>query len=139
MLEARGLGRRGVLHDVCLTLREGEIVGMAGLVGAGRTEVARALFGDLATDAGEILVEVRRYATHRPGTRSAPGSGSCPRTARSRGSSRPSRSGENLALPSQGRLAPLGIVRAGAERRLAEEYVGVSRSGRRSIAQAVKP
>ena len=85
VLEARGLGRRGVLHDVSLTLREGEIVGMAGLVGAGRTEVARALFGDLATDAGEILVDGAPVRHDRPGTRSGPGSGSCPRTARSRG------------------------------------------------------
>ena len=44
-LEVRGLSRRGVLHDVSLSVRGGEVVGLAGLVGAGRTELARCLFG----------------------------------------------------------------------------------------------
>ncbi len=45
MLEVRGIQRKGVLKDICFTLHAGEILGIAGLVGSGRTEVARAIFG----------------------------------------------------------------------------------------------
>ena len=57
VLEARGLSRGRELQDVSLTVRAGEIVGLAGLVGSGRTEVARAIFGADHLDAGEILFE----------------------------------------------------------------------------------
>lgn len=65
VLEIRRLSRRGtspdahrvVLSDVNLTVRAGEIVGLAGLVGSGRTELARAVFGADQFDSGEILVE----------------------------------------------------------------------------------
>jgi rhamnose transport system ATP-binding protein len=57
VLEVRGLTRRGYFQDVSFTLRKGEIVGFAGLVGAGRTEVAQAIFGIDRFDSGEILLE----------------------------------------------------------------------------------
>ncbi|MGV9769096.1 sugar ABC transporter ATP-binding protein [Microbacterium sp. NPDC003461] len=56
VLEVRGLSRAGVFEDVSLTARAGEIVGLAGLVGAGRTEVARAIFGLDPHDAGTVRV-----------------------------------------------------------------------------------
>ena len=54
LLEARGLARRGALQPINLTLRRGEVTGLAGLLGSGRTETARLLFGIDAADAGEI-------------------------------------------------------------------------------------
>src|SRR5262245_57321968 len=59
VLTVSNLSRRGLLRDVSLSLRRGEIVGIAGLVGAGRTELARAIFGDLPVDSGTILVDGR--------------------------------------------------------------------------------
>ena len=56
MLRVENLSRRGVLSDVSLTLRAGEIVGLAGLVGAGRTELCRCLFGVDPADSGRVLV-----------------------------------------------------------------------------------
>lgn len=53
-LGVRGLSRRGVLYDVSFSVRGGEVVGLAGLVGAGRTELARCLFGADAINSGEI-------------------------------------------------------------------------------------
>lgn len=57
VLEVRGLGSRALgIHDVSFNVREGEIFGLAGLVGSGRTEVARLLFGITPADAGEITM-----------------------------------------------------------------------------------
>jgi len=56
VLEVRRLSKQGVFQDVSFSLRHGEIVGLAGLVGAGRTELVRAIFGDTTFDFGEIVV-----------------------------------------------------------------------------------
>ena len=59
ILEVRRLARAGEYHDVSLALRRGEVVGLIGLLGAGRTELALTLFGMRRPDAGEIVVEGR--------------------------------------------------------------------------------
>jgi len=66
LLEVRGLTRRGVVEDVSFTLRRGEILGFAGLVGAGRTETARLLFGADPRDAGEIYVDGKPVKINSP-------------------------------------------------------------------------
>ncbi len=66
LLEVRGLTREGVFHEVSFEVRRGEIVGLAGLVGAGRTEVARALFGLDPVDRGEIRVAGRPVRIRSP-------------------------------------------------------------------------
>ncbi|MFA5469068.1 MAG: sugar ABC transporter ATP-binding protein [Sphaerochaetaceae bacterium] len=57
LLEVQGLTRKRVIKDISFTLHKGEILGVAGLMGAGRTEMARALFGADQKDGGEILLE----------------------------------------------------------------------------------
>ncbi len=57
LLEVNGLTRKKVIEDINFTLHRGEILGVAGLMGAGRTEMARALFGADHADSGEILLE----------------------------------------------------------------------------------
>ncbi len=66
VLEARHLKRGAAIKDVSFQLRRGEILGFAGLVGAGRTEVARAIFGADRLDSGEILVEGRKVSIRKP-------------------------------------------------------------------------
>ena len=69
VLELRGLGcRASGVRDVDLTVRAGEIVGLAGLVGAGRTELARVLFGLTPADAGQILLRGKPVAIDSPRT-----------------------------------------------------------------------
>ena len=66
VLEVRALRPRGALEDVSFSIRAGEIVGLAGLVGSGRTEVARAIFGADPIDGGEILVEGKPVRVRSP-------------------------------------------------------------------------
>jgi ribose transport system ATP-binding protein len=66
VLEARHLARGRVIRDVGFALKRGEILGFAGLVGAGRTEVARAVFGADPLDSGEILVDGKPVAVKSP-------------------------------------------------------------------------
>jgi ribose transport system ATP-binding protein len=66
VLEARGLRRGNVIKDVSFTLRKGEILGFAGLMGAGRTEVMRAVFGADPLDSGEIILRGRRVHVKTP-------------------------------------------------------------------------
>jgi len=67
VLEVRNLTRKRVAHDVSFQLREGEIVGMAGLVGSGRSEVAQVIFGFTPAHAGSILVDGREVRITTPG------------------------------------------------------------------------
>ncbi len=66
LLDVRGLRRGRTIRDVSFQVRQGEILGFAGLMGAGRTEVARAIFGADPLDAGEVWVHGRRIALRSP-------------------------------------------------------------------------
>src|SRR5205823_6325287 len=67
VLEVRGLTRPGVFHDVSFDVRVGEVVGFAGLVGAGRTEVMRAIFGADRYASGNIKLDGKLFRPAKPG------------------------------------------------------------------------
>jgi ABC-type sugar transport system ATPase subunit len=132
VLEVRGLGRTGsardasaiVLDDVSFSLRPGEIVGLAGLVGSGRTEVARAVFGADAFDRGEILIEGRPVHIGSPRGAIRLGIGLVPEDRKLQALVLKLAIRENISLTILNRLSWLGVVRLGEERtitkRLAE-------------------
>jgi ribose transport system ATP-binding protein len=66
ILEVRGLRREGILHDISFELFRGEILGIAGLMGAGRSELARAIFGADRVDVGEVHIQGRRLSVRSP-------------------------------------------------------------------------
>jgi inositol transport system ATP-binding protein len=66
VLSVRGLSRKGAVRDVSFDLRRGEILGIAGLMGSGRTEVIETIFGIHRPDAGEIFVRGKRVAIREP-------------------------------------------------------------------------
>lgn len=65
VFEAKGLERKGVFHDVHFSVRSGEIVGVAGLMGAGRTEIMRAIFGLDPLEKGEIILNGKTGQYHK--------------------------------------------------------------------------
>lgn len=68
VLDVRNLGQRGRIHDVSFQLHRGEILGITGLTGAGKTELLHLLFGAQRPDTGEILIDGQPVRFNRPGT-----------------------------------------------------------------------
>ena len=84
-LEVRGLSRERAFHDVSFTLREGEILGFTGLLGDGRSELFRAVFGAEPADSGEILVRGKRVRVRSTGDARRLGIGYVPRDRKENG------------------------------------------------------
>jgi ABC-type sugar transport system ATPase subunit len=126
VLEVDGLRRDGVLDGVSFALRAGEILGIAGLVGSGRTELVRALVGADRSDAGTIKLDGEPVRFRGPRQAARHGIVMLPEDRKQQGlvMIRPLR--ENLTLPSLGDIATAGFVsrRDEAERthRLAGEF-----------------
>ena len=120
VLEARGIEREGVLHDISLTVRAGEIVGLAGLVGSGRTEVARALFGADPIDGGEIVLDDRPVRIKGPRQAARLGIVMLPESRKEEGliMLRPVR--ENVTLATLDTVSTAGFINKGRERRRAD-------------------
>ncbi|MCC6314105.1 MAG: sugar ABC transporter ATP-binding protein [Thermomicrobiales bacterium] len=145
VLEVRGLSRAGsrtdpsaiVLDDVNLGVRAGEIVGLAGLVGSGRTEVARAIFGADGFDRGQILIDGVPVAIKSPRDAIARGIGLAPEDRKAQALVLNLAVRENITLASLGSLVRFGFVMLEAERRRAEEFVRVLRVRTPSLEQKV--
>jgi rhamnose transport system ATP-binding protein len=123
VLELRALGCRltGV-HDVNLAVHAGEILGIAGLVGSGRTELANVLFGLTPADQGEILVEGRRVRIDSPEQACALGFGYVPEDRRQAGVIGPMAVAQNVSLASLAAISRYGFLQEPEEYRLAETY-----------------
>ena len=67
VLEVKNLNRGNHIKDVSFDLKKGEILGFAGLMGAGRTEVARAVFGADPIESGEIFIHGKSVQSQEPG------------------------------------------------------------------------
>lgn len=78
VVEFKGLGKAGRVMPFDLALREGEVVGVAGLLGSGRTEMARLMFGIDAADGGEVQLDGRKISLRNPAQAVAAGFGFCP-------------------------------------------------------------
>jgi rhamnose transport system ATP-binding protein len=123
VLKVDRLTREGVFTDVSFEVRAGEIVAFAGLVGAGRSEVARAIFGIDRWDAGSVEIEGRRLRPGSPTAAMAAGVALVPEDRRQQGLVMDFSIERNVALASLGRVQQAGLIRRGAERRFARDWV----------------
>jgi ribose transport system ATP-binding protein len=123
LLEVKNLSREGVLHDISFQVRAGEVVGIAGIVGAGRTELARAIFGADAPDAGEVWVGGERIRRGNPRQAKQEGIGFITEDRQGQGIVPPLSVAENLNLASLGKSTSAGIVDRREERRKAEKMI----------------
>jgi rhamnose transport system ATP-binding protein len=124
VLEVEGLTRAGVFHDVSFTVRAGEIVGLAGLVGAGRSEIARAVFGVDHYDSGSVRLGGRPVAPHNPRAAIRSGMAFIPEDRRKQGLVTDASVARNVAGVIRGGLAKGGILTQRAESRAAGPWAG---------------
>jgi rhamnose transport system ATP-binding protein len=120
VLEARGLRRARAVEDVSLSIRAGEIVGLAGLVGSGRSEVARLLFGADRLDAGEIRLDGAPVTVRGPGDAARRGIAMVPESRKEQGLLMMRSIRENATLATLPRYATAGVIRSDALREQAD-------------------
>jgi len=122
LLEVRDLTRVGVFRDVGFSVCAGEIVGFAGLVGAGRTEVARVLFGIDQPDGGEIRLGGLPVSFASPSEAMHAGIAYLPEDRHQEGLVEDFSIAQNVTLPILRRLFPRFLIRSSVERAVAHEY-----------------
>ncbi|MEV0128411.1 sugar ABC transporter ATP-binding protein [Dactylosporangium sp. NPDC050688] len=115
-LEVRGLGRAGAFTDVSFTVHAGEVVALAGLVGAGRSEVIRAVFGVDRHDTGEVLVDGRPLPKGNVAAAIAAGLALVPEDRRQQGLVMELSVERNATLPRRWSLSRLGLLFGPSER-----------------------
>jgi ribose transport system ATP-binding protein len=123
VLEVKGLSVRNVLENIDLSIRAGEIVGIAGIIGAGRTELARAIFGIDKTDAGEIYIKNRLVRKHGPIRMIRLGVGLLPEDRKRQGIVPLSSVAENVCQVVMSRLSYHGLIGIRRRRRTTAEKV----------------
>jgi rhamnose transport system ATP-binding protein len=122
VLRVERLTREGVFTDVSLRVRAGEIVVLAGLVGSGRSEVARAIFGIDRYDAGMVTLASKPLKKASPAAAMAAGVGYVPEDRRQQGLVMEMSVQQNMALASLSRLRSVGLIRSAAERAFAADW-----------------
>lgn len=123
-LEVRGLRRGRSVQDVAFTVHRGEILALTGLVGAGRTETARLIFGADEREAGEIRIDGKPLAVRSPQEAIASGIGLLTEDRKLQGLALGHSVRENFGLPNLVRLSQGGFVKLGRER---EEFDGYAK------------
>ncbi|WGG48470.1 sugar ABC transporter ATP-binding protein [Rugamonas sp. DEMB1] len=122
-LLARGLGRKGALAPLDLDIHPGELLGLCGLLGSGRTEAARLLFGADKADSGAIAIDGKRRAIASPRDAIAAGIGFCSEDRKHEGAVLELSVRENIILALQARGGLLRAIPMRHQQALAEEYV----------------
>ncbi|WP_030904632.1 sugar ABC transporter ATP-binding protein [Streptomyces sp. NRRL F-5126] len=121
-LTVRRLTREGIFHDVSFEVRRGEIVALAGLVGAGRSEVAQAVFGVDRADAGDVEVAGRKLPKGSPTAAMDAGLALVPEDRRQRGLVMAMSIERNIGLTGLGKLGRGGLVRRALEHGRAADW-----------------
>lgn len=123
LLEVSGLTRAGEFEDISFCLHRGEILGIAGLIGAGRTELARCIFGDTRRSSGHVVLDGRPIEFRHPSEAIERGIAYVPEERKRLGIFPALSVAENMTLPILSRLSRLFQIRWGKQRSLTDEFV----------------
>lgn len=137
ILRVENLSRAGVLHDISFSLRAGEILGVAGLVGAGRTELARALFGLDRIDSGKVIVLGKELPPTSPSRAIAAGMAYLTEDRKVTGLALGLDISANVTLANLKRLVSFGRINLREERKVGRQYVTRLRIVTPSVRQKV--
>jgi rhamnose transport system ATP-binding protein len=124
VLEVSGLQRTGVFHDVSFQVHAGEIVALAGLVGAGRSEIARAVFGVDAYDAGSVRLAGQGVRPHNPRAAIRSGMAFIPEDRRQQGLVTGASVAHNVASVVRSKVAHWGLLTTRDENAVAAPWAG---------------
>ncbi|MGW4525624.1 sugar ABC transporter ATP-binding protein [Amycolatopsis sp. NPDC004378] len=126
------------VHDISLQVRAGEVVCLAGLVGAGRSELARAIVGDLPIRSGTVELDGKRLRAHNPGDAVKAGIGFAPEERKTDALLMQRSVRDNVSIAVLDRLRRFRVVKRAKERALVEEYVRELRVRTPSMEQEVR-
>ena len=138
LLQVRGLTRVGEFEDITFDVKPGEVLGLAGLVGAGRTEVVRAVTGADNFQAGEILVRGKRLPRHNVRAAADAGIGHVPEDRKTQGLILGASVRDNLSVANLRRYAFSGFLRQKLLKRDAERVAGRLGVRMRNIRQSIR-
>lgn len=123
VLEVKDLSTESLLKNISFELRKGEILGLAGLVGAGRTETARAIFGADAKSSGEICVHGKKVEIHKPKDAIREGIALIPEDRKKHGALLDMTIRDNISFIVIKELSRAGFVDRNADRKMSEKYI----------------
>ena len=123
LLRVEGLTRKGVLHGIHFCVRRGEILGIAGLVGSGRTEMARAIFGADPLDSGRLYLRGKPVTVSAPADAIKSGIALVPEDRKRHGILACLSVRENITLSALGRFSRFGLLDIAGEAQRSQEFV----------------
>ena len=138
LVEARGLGRKGSLEPVDLYISVGEVVGIAGLLGSGRTELAELIFGIDSPDSGSLTVDGEKIGHFSPIESLKHGVALCPEDRKSEGIVGDLTIRENIILALQARYGWIKFLNAQKQNEIAKKYIELLGIATPSAEQLVK-
>lgn len=122
-LEVRDLTKKGLFENISFHVNRGETLGFSGLVGAGRSEIMKAVFGDIRLDSGEILLEGCRLSINSPQAACRAGLALVPEDRKKEGANLGMSVSDNIAMASHKELTVAGHFIRGKRKRLVERYI----------------
>ena len=122
-LEVQGLTKKGLFENISFEVKKGETLGFSGLVGAGRSEIMKAVFGDIRPDAGDILLEGRRLSINSPQAACRAGLALVPEDRKKEGANLHMSVSDNIAMASHKELTVAGHFINKRRRSLVDRYI----------------
>lgn len=123
VLKVKGLTKKGTFHDVSFSVRAGEVLGVSGLMGAGRTEIMQAIFGNLSYESGTIEIDGKEVKISNPRQAMEHGIGFITEDRKTEGLMLDKSIRENISLCNLGRISKSSVISKEAEKDMVAEAI----------------